>query len=210
MATAADPPPTLHDFGGPPALFQLQYPAPGSPELTREITERLVAAGMKAVIDRERGMDHGVWIPLMLMFPEADIPVVQVSVQTEESPQYHLQMGQALADLRNRGVLILGSGGATHDLDSAPDHPKDAHPAAYAAAFDDWLHECVRRNRREALLDYLHQAPHPSRNHPYPAEHWLPFFVPLGAASSEISGRRVHAGFLHGVLSMAAYVWENG
>jgi 4,5-DOPA dioxygenase extradiol len=209
MATGTGHPETIHDFFGFPAsMYEKRYPAPGDPALAREVIRLLADDGIEGRIDRERGLDHGAWVPLMLMYPEADIPVVQLSVQTEEGPRSHFDMGRALAPLRRQGVLLLASGGATHNLPDMRGRPQDDPPAAYAAAFDAWLEDALLTGKIEALLDYENRAPEARRNHPYPAEHFLPLFVPLGAAGPTAAAKRLHSAFLYGVLSMAAYAWE--
>jgi len=206
--TAGERPATIHDFFGfAEELYRVRYPAPGCPEVARRAAELLGAAGLSARLDPERGLDHGAWVPLGLAYPGADVPVAQLSVQTDRGPRHHLELGRALAPLRDEGVLILGSGGATHDLGHAFQHPEDAPPEGYAAAFDAWLAECIGEGREEPLLDYLRQGPEGRRNHPT-AEHYLPLLVPLGAAGAGTKGRALHRGFTYGVLSMAAYAWD--
>jgi len=119
LGTAARPE-TIHDFGGfPPALYALRYPAPGAPEVAREAGTRLRAAGLAVAEDAARGLDHGSWIPALLMYPDADIPIAQISIQPEADPAHHYQIGAALRPLREEGVLILGSGSFTHNLRAA-------------------------------------------------------------------------------------------
>jgi 4,5-DOPA dioxygenase extradiol len=207
MLTATAMPETIHDFSGPPILFKKKYPAPGAPDLAQDAVGLLTRAGLDATIDSSRGLDHGAWVPLMLMYPEATIPVVQLSVQTELDSRHHLNLGTALQPLRERGVLILGSGGATHNLPEIRKYHLDSDPPDYAVAFDAWLEEAITTGKEEALINYEQEGPFASQNHPYPAEHFLPLFVPLGAASSGATGRLVHKTFMYGVLSMAAYAW---
>jgi 4,5-DOPA dioxygenase extradiol len=208
MLTTAIMPETIHDFSGPPILFEKHYPAPGDPDLAQEALELLTHAGIDTDTDPSRGFDHGVWVPLILMYPEADIPVVQLSVQTELDPQHHLKVGRALQPLRERGVLILGSGGATHNLPEIHQYKVEASPPEYAVDFDTWLEEAITHGREDALINFRGEGPFASRNHPYPAEHFLPLFVPFGAAGPEARGRLLHKAFMYGVLSMAAYAWD--
>jgi 4,5-DOPA dioxygenase extradiol len=207
ILTAAAAPETIHDFAGPKILFEKHYPAPGQPDLAQEAVSLLSHAGFKAQTHPSRGLDHGAWVPLMLMYPEADIPVIQLSVQTELDPQHHLGLGRALKPFREDGVLILGSGGATHNLPEIHNYAVDSVPPDYAVAFDNWLEEAITTGREAALLNYEKDGPSASRNHPYPAEHFLPLFVPLGAAGVGAQGRVLHKAFMYGVLSMAAYAW---
>ncbi len=208
MLTATARPETIHDFSGPPILFKKKYPAPGAPDLAQDAVGLLTRAGLDATTDSSRGLDHGAWVPLMLMYPEADIPVIQLSVQTELDPQHHLNLGRALQPLREKGVLILGSGGATHNLPEIRKYKVDSEPPDYAVAFDAWLQEAVTSGKQEALINYEQEGPSASENHPYPAEHFLPLFVPLGAGSPGAKGRLLHQVFMYGVLSMAAYAWD--
>ncbi|MGD8368026.1 MAG: class III extradiol ring-cleavage dioxygenase [Desulfobacterales bacterium] len=209
MVTGAGSPETIHDFYGFPAfMYEKQYPAPGDPALARAVTQRLADAGIEARLDENRGLDHGAWVPLMLMYPEAAIPVVQLSIQTEKGPGHHVELGRALAPLRRQGVLLLASGGATHNLTEMRSHRQDDPPAPYAAAFDAWLEDALCNGKTETLIEYENRAPEARRNHPYPAEHFLPLFVSLGAAGRHASAKRLHSAFLYGVLSMAAYAWE--
>lgn len=209
MLTSSECPKTIHDFSGfPKALHEIQYTAPGEPELARRIVAVLEKRDMKARVDPSRGLDHGVWVPLSLMYPNADVPVLQLSVQTELTPAHHFQLGGILRPLREEGVLIIGSGGATHNLPEIRGNAEDADPLDYALAFDAWLDDKVTHGQTDALLDYQGEGPEASRNHPYPAEHFLPLFVPLGAAGEGVHGKRLHTSFMYGVLSMAAYAWD--
>lgn len=200
-------PATVHDFGGfPAALYRLQYPAPGSVELAARAAALLEHSGLSVKTDAERGFDHGVWVPLMLMFPDAQVPVVSMAVQPRLPPGHHFRLGELLAPLRDEGVLIMGSGGATHDLRAFWGRPREAPPTGYAQAFDDWLVACAERGDAAALLDYERQGPDARRNHPTP-EHLLPLFVPLGAAQGG-HGRVLHRVIDHGVLAMTALAWD--
>lgn len=204
--TATLEPRTIYDFWGfPPHLYQIKYTAPGSPELAAEIVSLLKEAGITCRLDTARGLDHGAWVPLMKMYPEADLPVLQLSVQTSLGPQHHYQLGRALAPLRTMGVLILGSGGATHNLREIFGRERDAKPESYAVDFDEWLAEKIAAADTEPLLDYLRMGPSAIQNHPT-AEHFLPLFVPMGAALGA-TGRRIYHRINYGVLSMAAFSW---
>ncbi len=206
--SATPAPGTIHDFFGfPGALYSMRYPAAGDPALAHRVASLFLAAGLAAAEDPSRGLDHGAWVPLSLMYPRADVPVVQLSVQSALGPDHHLEMGRALAPLRREGVLVRGSGGATHTLGDFGRHAIDAPPVAYAREFDDWLHDAVVRGDRAALAAYAEVSPHGRRNHPTP-EHFLPLFVPAGAAGRDAPGRRLHAAFQYGVLSMAAFAWD--
>ncbi len=196
-------PETVHDFFGfPEQLYELRYPAPGAPELARRAAGLLEAAGFETALDPERGLDHGAWVPLMLMYPEADIPVTQLSVQTADGPARQFALGEALAPLREQDVLVLGSGGAVHNLPewrTARDGPP-----AWAAAFDDWLARKIEAGAVEDLVHYRVRAPEAARAHPS-EEHFLPLHVALGAGGGA-PGRVLHRSFDHS-LSMAAFAF---
>ena len=204
--TGATTPDTLHDFGGfPEELYALRYPAPGDAALAQRVVELLGASGRPAAVDPKRGLDHGAWVPLMLVFPGADVPVVQLSIQSHFDARHHLEIGRALAPLRAEGILILGSGGAVHNLGTFGQLPLDGATPPWARAFDEWLRAAVEEGRVDDLLAWTERAPDPARNHPT-TDHFMPLFVPLGASGRP--GRRVHAAFTYGTFSMAAFEWD--
>ena len=208
MLTGSAAPPTIHDFTGfPQALYEIQYPAPGDPALALRAQTLLNAVGLTAAIDPQRGLDHGAWVPLSLAYPDANIPVVQLSVQPKRDPAHHFALGQALRPLREEGVLILASGGATHNLREFRGQAINTAPPENVLAFDAWLTAAIRRGDVAELLNYPAHAPHALHSHPT-AEHFLPLFVALGAATSA-AGEPVHEDFNYGILSMAAYRWDN-
>ncbi|TSE33278.1 4,5-DOPA dioxygenase extradiol [Tepidimonas taiwanensis] len=177
-------PPTWHDFGGfPPALYRLQYPAPGDPALAHAIVARLRAAGVAAAEDPQRPRDHGVWSPLRFLLPQARWPVVQVALPLHADPAAVYAIGAALADLRDSGVLLIGSGSLTHNLGAFfGGRPAIDDPAApYVEAFAAWVWDALQAQNLAALLDYRRRAPHAERAHPTD-EHLLPLFFALGAA----------------------------
>jgi 4,5-DOPA dioxygenase extradiol len=208
--TAGDRPETIHDFGGfPEALYRLRYPAPGSPELARDIVGRLEAVGMSARLAPLRGLDHGAWIPLSLMLPRADVPVLQVSINSRRSPEEHFALGRALRSLRDLGTLVLGSGGATHNLAlyaRAHGRDDDSTPPEWVEAFNEWTAGAVAARRLEDLFRYAERAPYAAQNHPT-AEHYLPLFVTLGAAHDDEPGVRIHSSYDRGLLSLDAYAF---
>ena len=216
---SADPAPrTEHDFGGfPETLYRLRYPAPGAPALARRAAALLRSAGLAAATVDSRPRDHGSWVPLMFAWPDARIPVVELSVQPARDAPWHFRLGRALAPLRQEGVLIVGSGAATHDLRRyfaacrsgvAP----DAAPDPTAQAFADWLADRIADGDLDDLLRWREHAPHAHQCHPTP-EHLLPLFVAAGAGiepegdaeGTGLRGRRLHASFDRGVLAMDAY-----
>ena len=195
-------PETWHDFGGfPKALFEVQYPAPGDPRLAAEVTELLKTAGFLARIDSNRPFDHGVWVPLSLMYPQADIPIVQVSLPTRSGPALQTRVGHALASLREHGVLLIGSGSITHNLRELDWHAGPESVEPWALAFRDWMIEKLEANDEAALHDYRAQAPHAVRNHPSD-EHLLPLYF-ARAAGGPFS--IAHQGFTMGALGMDIY-----
>lgn len=198
---------TIHDFRGfDPALYRLEYPAPSAPALGDRVEGLLSAAGLACDIDPARGLDHGAWVPLMLMYREADIPVAQLSVQSHLGPAHHLELGRALAPLRAEDVLILGSGSFTHDLSSfAPGAGAGAaDEPAWVSDFADWMDDAIADQRVSDLICYRRLAPHAARNHPT-EEHLLPMFVAMGAGDGE--ARRLHSSVTHRVLRMDAYAF---
>jgi 4,5-DOPA dioxygenase extradiol len=203
----AEAPETIHDFYGfPAALYELQYPAPGAPELARSAAALLAEAEWDPLLVEGRGLDHGAWSPLLLMYPEATIPVAQLSVLVRGGPADHLALGRALAPLRAEGVLILGSGGAVHNL--AEWRGGETGVPDWARAFDDWLAERIEGGAVAELVDYRNRAPSGERAHPT-EEHLLPLFAALGAgaATDGDGGRVLHRSFGPGGLSMAAYAF---
>lgn len=175
-------PPLLYDYGGfPDYTYRLQWPAPGSPVLAAEVRERLAAAGIPSASDNQRGWDHGVFVPFKVMFPQADIPVVQLSLQQGLNPATHIAIGRALTSLRQDGVLIIGSGQTYHNMRGFGGAALD--PAA--EAFDAWLREAMLDpSRREEALVAWEQAPGARAAQPH-EDHLLPLMVAAGAASDE-------------------------
>src|SRR5450830_1506079 len=206
---AVDSNETIHDFGGfPRALYDMRYPAPGSPHFAARVSEHLRAAGFDCDVDRRRGLDHGAWVPLLLMYPQADIPVLQLSVQPHLGPEHHLLMGRALAPLRHEGVLIIGSGSFTHDLSEFRGHgPNDPAPD-WVNSFADWFHAALTKSQTNDLLNYRSQAPFAVKNHPS-EEHLLPLYVALGAAGEDARAERLHASATYSVLRMDVYAFQD-
>jgi 4,5-DOPA dioxygenase extradiol len=206
---AVDSNETIHDFGGfPRALYDLRYPAPGSPALAARVADQLRAAGFDCNIDKQRGLDHGAWVPLLLMYPQADIPVLQLSVQPHPGPEHHLRVGRALTSLRDEGVLIVGSGSFTHDLSEFRGHnPNDAAPG-WVNSFADWFDAALTKGQTDELIDYRRRAPFATKNHPT-EEHLLPLYAALGAAGENASAERLHASSTYSVLRMDVYAFQS-
>jgi len=199
--SAATRPRTIHDFHGfPEALYRLGYPAAGDAAVARSVADALRSAGLAVRVDPERGLDHGAWVPLLLMRPKADLPVLQLSTLAGQGPAAHLALGQALRPLRDEGVAVLASGSITHNLRDI-DWTPEAGERDWARAFADWLADRVAADDREALVDYRARAPHAVHAHPHD-DHLMPFYVALGAGGA---GERLHASTSHGTLAMDAY-----
>lgn len=196
---------TIHDFYGfPRQLYQLQYPAPGAPALAARIAELLREAGLGCELDRDRGLDHGAWTPLMLMYPHAEIPVVQVSVQPHHGPEHHVRLGRALRRLQDDGVLIIGSGSFTHDLSEFRGQGLDDPVPEWVSNFADWFTGALVAGRTEDLVGYRSRAPFASKNHPT-EEHLLPLFVSLGAAGANWRAEQLHCSATYGILRMDVF-----
>lgn len=208
MLGSTDQPEMIYDFYGFPAeLYSIVYSAPGDPALAQRVKSLLEKGGFSVGLDAQRGLDHGAWVPLKLMYPEANIPVVQLSVQPRQNAQYHLEMGRALQSLRSEGVLILASGGATHNLREFMGQDIHTPPPEYIRQFDAWLEKAILAGDEEELVNWETRAPSPRHNHPT-TEHYMPLYVALGAADAGQKGRQLHHDFNYGILSMAAYAWD--
>jgi 4,5-DOPA dioxygenase extradiol len=207
--TSGETPETIYDFGGfPDELYQMTYPAPGDPVLAAEIASRLQAAGFAAAGDPARGFDHGAWVPLRLMYPDADIPVVQLSINMAETPEWHFRMGEALAPLRDEGVLIIGSGNLTHNLRKvfSGAFKIDSPPPEWVTVFADWMNRHLVDHDTAGVLQAVNTAPHGHDNHPT-MDHILPLFVAMGAGGG--SATRLHDSTTYGVLAMDAYAFTD-
>ncbi len=206
MLTGSEKPETIHDFYNfPEPLYRLRYPAPGAPEVAQRAQALLKDAGFTAGIDGCRGLDHGAWSPLLYMYPKADIPVVQISVQPAFGPRHHVQVGRSLGKLSQEGVLIIGSGHMTHNLrDWSRGGGK---PEPYAREFQDWVKARLEAHDIDSLVDYRSRSPHGARAHPTD-EHFLPLFFALGAAPEKTRPERVYDAIDSGVLAMDAYVFN--
>ncbi len=208
MANAVGVNETIHDFHGfARALYEMRYPAPGAPGLARRVSDLLCAAGLPSGIDTARGLDHGAWVPLSLIYPAADIPVVQVSIQSHLGPAHHLELGRALAPLLAEEVLLIGSGSFTHDLGRFRGQAIDAPSTPDVTEFADWFDRALAEGRNCDLLTYRRQAPHAVRQHPT-EEHLLPLYVALGAAGEGAKAERLHASAEFSILRMDAYAFR--
>jgi 4,5-DOPA dioxygenase extradiol len=210
MVTGARKLATIHDFGGfPDELYAIGYDAPGAPGLAQAAAALLQAAGQTAGIDGCRGIDHGAWVPLKWMYPEADVPVVQLSVQPQRGLAHHRHLGTALRPLADDGVLVVGSGHLTHNLqDWRASRGQPLPPSLpYVAAFADWIAAALAANDRDAIDDYRRQAPEAARAHPT-EEHFLPLPLAWAAAGDTPRVERVFQGQEGGAMAMDAYAFH--
>jgi 4,5-DOPA dioxygenase extradiol len=214
MVSTTRRPETIHDFGGfPRELHTLRYSASGAPEAAERAIELLKAAGIPASANGCRGLDHGAWVPLLHLYPDADIPVAQISVQPSLGAAHHLRLGTALAPLGREGVLVIGSGHMTHNLHEWMQHvrkhgmqPPETQAAPYVEEFRQWIDRALRDDDRAALGAWHERAPHAAHAHPSD-EHFLP--LPLAFAAAGVAPRveRIDAGVDAGVLAMDAYMF---
>lgn len=190
--TAGEKPELIYDFFNfPDELYQLKYPSPGHPDLAMDVAMRLKG------VTEDRGLDHGAWVPMLLAYPAADIPVIEVTIPWPRTPTELLEMGRTLAPLREQGILLVGSGGIVHNLSP------DGEPAEWGREFDGWVRSVLERRDVEALLDYEKRAPHADYAVPT-TEHFDPIFFVVGAAE----GGRVtdlYEGFRGAHLSMRCF-----
>ncbi|MCY6380306.1 DODA-type extradiol aromatic ring-opening family dioxygenase [Hoeflea prorocentri] len=205
-------PVTIHDFGGfSPELYKIEYAAPGDPDLAGRIACMMHAEGLAAGVVADRGFDHGTWVPLSLMYPDADIPVVQVSVDPHAGPEHHYRIGHALAPLRSENVLVMGSGSMTHNLKEAfaalRCGKRNAETPDWVTQFVNWMDLKIKSGDLEALLDYRSRAPHAMENHPTD-EHLMPLYSAIGAAGETWTPQKLHTSHDFGVLSMDAYAFS--
>lgn len=198
-------PELIYDFGGfPQELYEIKYDAPGSPKLAADVAAELRRAGFEAGLDGERGWDHGVWVPLRLMFPEARIAVVEISLPMRWAPQQLYKVGQALAGLRAQGVLVMGSGGIVHNLRLMNWREKDGAVDPWAREFQEWVKERIERHDTETLFQYEKKAPYAARAVPTP-EHFAPLFPVVGAAGESAKVVPIFEGIEHGNMSMFSF-----
>jgi 4,5-DOPA dioxygenase extradiol len=195
---------TIHDFYGfPRELYEMRYEPPGNPALAEEAAGLLAAAGLGCSTDPTRGLDHGAWVPLQMMYPSADIPTLQISLQPRFGPAHHVRMGHALAPLRSSDVLIIGSGAFTHDLAHLRRSDMNAPPTPDVVAFAEWFDTALQEQRVEDMLAYRRLAPFAARQHPTD-EHLLPLYVAMGAGGA---AQRLHASTMYSNLRMDAYAF---
>ena len=205
--TANPKPETVHDFGGfSKELYDIIYPAPGNPDLACRVADLAQAGGIPVRADATRGLDHGAWVPLSLMYPDADVPVVQLSIDSRQGPAYHFRLGGLLRPLRDEGVLIVGSGGATHNLRHVFQSAPGAPASEWVADFREWLAVTVENDRRDDLAHYRERGPYAAQNHPT-EEHFLPLLAAMGATDSGEPRHRIHVSETYSALAMDAYIF---
>jgi 4,5-DOPA dioxygenase extradiol len=201
-------PETIHDFYGfPRELFDIRYPAPGAPDVAAQVMGLLDRAGLVPTLDAAHGLDHGAWVPLRLLYPHADVPVVPLSIQPHLGPAHQYAVGEALAPLREQGVLVIGSGSITHNLHDFRAGYSEEREAPYVRPFISWIEQKMTDGNVSALLDYRRQAPFAERAHPTD-EHFLPLYVALGAAGEAFTAQRIDAGIDLGFLAMDIYRFD--
>lgn len=195
-----------HDFGGfPPELYELEYASPGAPELAQTTAELLAIAGWPVLGDGRRPLDHGAWVPLRYLYPDADLPVLQLSLDAGRDAAAQYALGQALAPLRDQGVLIIGSGSLTHNLRDTS-RQADAPVPPYVRAFQSWFTEKLAAGDLDALLDWQRLAPHAQQAHPHD-DHLMPLYVALGAGGTQ-PALRLNDEITYAALAMDA--WQFG
>lgn len=207
ISTAEKPGMYYDYYGFPPHTYEIKYPAPGAPDVAARVKEVLEAAGIPTATDSERGYDHGTFVPLMVAFPEADIPVVQMSIRHDLDPAFHIAFGRALAPLRDEGILIIGSGLTYHNMrrfnDSSADH------VAQAERFDNWLKDTLESSdmkARDAQLEHWLDNPDAKACHYPTPEHFLPIMVAAGAGGDK-AGKQVFKGIVMN-KPYSAFRWD--
>ena len=202
--TAARPSLIYDFYGFPPPLYALRYPAPGGPDLAREVAAAFAEAGVEPLLDAQRGWDHGVWVPLRLLYPAADVPVVAVSLPVPRTPELLLAMGRAIAPLRERGILLFGSGGVVHNLHRLTWDAEPGTAEPWAAAFGAWVDDRLAALDVEGLGAYASRAPHAELAVPT-SEHFDPVFFVLGSLDPRDRVESVYEGFRYGTLSLRSF-----
>lgn len=197
---------TMKDFFGlPDALYRMEYPAEGDSKLTKELQRLLTLEGIACEVDEERGLDHGAWSVLSLLFPEADVPVVAASVNSRLVPEDCYRIGQAISSLKESGYLIIGSGGTVNNS-LLMDWEQSAHIDAWAMAFDEWLEETIHVWDLESLFDYEARAPYARKAVPT-REHLIPLLICMGASERRKRVKQLHQQYVYGNLSLNCYMF---
>ena len=206
LISSAPRPETMYDFFGfEEPLYEIVYPAEGCLPISLEIQELLTAEGIRCELNEKRGLDHGAWSVLRFLYPNADVPIIMLSVNPNRVPEDQYRIGRALLPMRERGVMILSSGGTVHNL--AKLKWETTGGEAWAIAFDRWLAEHIQVWNLEALFDYERRAPYVSDAVPS-GEHLLPLFIAMGAADGKRKARRLHQEYQNRTLSLAAWMFQ--
>lgn len=202
--------PTIHDFGGfPRELYEIQYPAKGDQEIAEETVALLQAAGIPVSLNQSRGLDHGHWVVLRMIYPGADIPVVALSVNPNLSVEQQYAIGKALSPLRAKDVLIIGSGGTIHNFSYIDMRETSGGAFEWSLQFEEWLQETLTKWNVNDLAQYRSLAPHADKAVPaYGSEHFVPLIYAMGAADDERTAKRLHMSFRYGSLSHT--IWQFG
>lgn len=201
---------TIYDFGGfPDALYRIQYPAKGDHALTEEIKALFAKNNIPFEVDETRGLDHGAWIVLKMLYPNADVPVISMSVNQQLTPQQQYEIGKSLSSLREKDVLIIGSGGTVHNLRAVGWHKDGKEIDEWAVDFDQWLEKHLNDWDTEHLFQYESLAPNAQvAVPPYGKEHFIPLFYAMGAAHNSGMSKLLHRSYRYGNLSHS--VWQFG
>lgn len=211
VCVVTDPnPEMIYDFRGfEPELYEMNYPAPGHTALADEVADLLETGGLNPKRLEKRGYDHGTWVPFSLVWPKADIPIVQVSISPDKSPDHHYRIGEALSGLPQRNIAVVGTGNITHNLQAlfgkGRDAELDANIKSWVEKFLAWFDSEIESGNADNLMNYREEAPFAAENHPTD-EHLLPIYVAMGAAGEEQKARKIHASYEFDFLAMDA--WE--
>ncbi|MBX7149756.1 4,5-DOPA dioxygenase extradiol [bacterium] len=205
FVTSNEHPKTIHDFGGfPQELFNVQYPAPGAPELAQQICDAIREPSIK--LNDEWGLDHGCWAVLKHLYPKADVPVVQLSISIAESPAFHFELGKQLSFLRDEGVMIIGSGNVVHNLSRIQWHG-EAKPYSWAQHFETWVKERLVAHEHQALVHDALKSEEGKLSAPTP-DHWYPLLYVLGASRQSDKLQCEYEGIEMGSISMLSFSYS--
>ncbi len=201
---------TIYDFYGfDDRLYKIKYPATGCPELAGEVRKSFKIKGLECLEDPTRGLDHGAWIPLRQLYPDANVPVVPISLPERARPEQAYKIGEALAEFADQGILILASGNLTHNLgDYGQIKMLGGKTPTYVQAFADWLNEMLCKGDVDSLINYRSISKEAIRAHPS-EEHLMPLFVAMGAAGKGAKAKAFYRGISDYVLAMDGYVFQS-